>query len=68
MRPPRMAEVSVLQEQKPPDFGNKPAQNVVNYIVTNLQNLLKDNDKEYRRYFLMLELLAENRDLQQQIK
>jgi len=50
------------------DFGGKPEKDIVNYIVKQLQSILKNNESEYRRFLLMLEILAENRNLQQQVK
>ena len=67
---------SLLQQDTPDalvlailcDFKNRPAKDVVHYIVTRLKTLLKDNESGFRRYINMLEILSENRELQETIK
>ena len=49
------------------DFKERPVQDVVNYIVKRLQQLLKDDESGFRNYFEMLETLSENRDLKSNI-
>lgn len=41
----------------------QPAQDMVNYIVLRLRELMGDNERGFRNYFEMPETLAENRDL-----
>jgi predicted transposase/invertase (TIGR01784 family) len=50
------------------DFKGRDAQEMVNYIVLRLQLLLKDDSKQFRDYFTMLDILSDNRDLQPQVK
>jgi len=50
------------------DFGEKSPQTMVNSIVKGLSECCADNDSEYRRYLIMLEILADNRDLKNQVK
>ena len=50
------------------DFKNRPAKDVVHYIVTRLKTLLKDDESGFRRYINMLEILSENRELQETTK
>ncbi len=50
------------------DFQDKPAQQVVNHIVLRLRELTGDDEKRFRRYFDMLEVLSTNRDLKDQLK
>ena len=50
------------------DFKGRPAQDMVNYIVLRLRELLGENESGFRNYFEMLETLAQNRDLQPQIE
>jgi predicted transposase YdaD len=50
------------------DFKGKPTQDMVNYIVLRLRELMGDDESGFRNYFEMLETLAENRDLQPNIK
>ena len=50
------------------DFKNRPAKGVVHHIVTRLKMLLKDDESGFRRYIDMLEILSENRELQETIK
>ncbi len=67
---------SLLQQDSPDalvlailcDFKNRPAKDVVHYIVTRLKTLLKDDESGFRRYIGMLEILSENRELQETIK
>ena len=49
------------------DFKECPVQDVVNYIVKRLQELLQDDERGFRNYFEMLETLSENRHLQPNI-
>jgi hypothetical protein len=49
------------------DFKERPAQDVVNFIVKRLHELLDDNEKGFRDYFQMLETLSDNRQLQSHI-
>ena len=49
------------------DFKERPVQDVVNYIVRRLQELLKDDERGFRNYFEMLETLSENRHLKPNI-
>ena len=49
------------------DFKERPAQEVVNYIVTRLRELSGDNEQRFRNYYEMLKKLADNRDLQIQL-
>ncbi len=49
------------------DFKERPVQDVVNYIVKRLQQLLKDDESGFRNYFEMLETLSENRSLKSNI-
>ena len=50
------------------DFRGKPEQEMVNYIVLRLRELMGEDEKSFRNYFEMLETLAENRDLQPQLE
>ena len=50
------------------DFQDEPAQNVVNFIVKRLKELTGDDEKRFRRYFDMLEVLSTNRDLKNELK
>jgi len=50
------------------DFGSRKPQEVVTYIVHRLRKLLGANERGFRDYIIMLEVLSENRDLQAQIK
>ncbi|OQX11941.1 MAG: hypothetical protein BWK73_16240 [Thiothrix lacustris] len=70
-------DCSVLLQQDTPDalvlailcdFKGQPAQDMVNYIVLRLRELMGDDERGFRNYFEMLETLAENRDLQPNIK
>ena len=45
------------------DFKQRPVQDVVNFIVKRLHELLADNEKGFRDYFEMLETLSDNRQL-----
>ena len=49
------------------DFKERPVQDVVNYIVKRLQELLQDDESGFRNYFEMLETLSENRHLKPNI-
>lgn len=49
------------------DFKQQDKQLVVRKIVQRLYSLLRDNESGWREYFKMLEILSENRDLQQQV-
>lgn len=46
------------------DFKDKSAEVVVESIIFRLHELLQDQDKEFRNYLKMLEILSENRQLQ----
>jgi len=50
------------------DFGDRRPQEVVTYIVHRLRELLGANERGFRDYMTMLEILSKNRDLQTQIK
>ena len=50
------------------DFGGKDPQVMVNSIVQGLSVHCADNESDYRRYLTMLEILADNRDLKENIK
>jgi len=50
------------------DFGEREPQQVVNYIVGRLKELIGTDEKRFREYMIMLEVLSENRDLEQQVK
>ncbi len=50
------------------DFKQQSAHEVVQYITARLRHLLKDDDKGFRNYFSMLEILSENRDLKTEIE
>lgn len=50
------------------DFGDRAPEQVVGYIVRRLKELLGEDDKRFREYMTMLEILSENRDLQAQVK
>ncbi|EIJ36002.1 hypothetical protein [Thiothrix nivea] len=50
------------------DFKGKPEQEMVNYIVLRLRELMGEDESGFRNYFEMLETLAENRDLQTNIE
>lgn len=74
----RTVDCEMLLEQDTPDalvlailcdFRDRPVpvQDVVNYIVRRLHELLKDDERSFREYFEMLETLSENRQLQHTI-
>jgi len=50
------------------DFGDRRPQEVVTYIVHRLRELLGANERGFRDYMAILEILSKNRDLQAQIK
>lgn len=50
------------------DFGDRPMQAVVDHVIRRLRELLADDEKGFRDYLSMLEILSENRDLQSQMK
>jgi len=50
------------------DFGDRKPQEVVTYIVRRLRELLGANERGFRDYMNMLEILSENRDLQAQVE
>lgn len=50
------------------DFKGRPEQEMVSYIVKRLHELFGDNEKGFRDYLSMLEILSENRSLQPHIK
>ncbi len=45
------------------DFKERPVQDVVNYIVRRLNELLQNDERGFRNYFEMLETLSDNRYL-----
>lgn len=47
------------------DFKGKDSQEMVNHITSRLYALLKGDEKKFRDYLIMLNVLSENRDLQQ---
>jgi predicted transposase YdaD len=50
------------------DFGGREPQEVVNYIVRRLSELTGTDEKRFREYMTMLEILSENRNLRPQIE
>ncbi|WML88592.1 hypothetical protein [Thiothrix subterranea] len=50
------------------DFKGRPAEAVVREIGTRLRLLLHNDDRRFLDYFSMLEILGQNRDLEQQLK
>jgi hypothetical protein len=50
------------------DFKGRPEQEMVNYIVLRLRELMGEDESGFRNYFEMLETLAQNRDLQPNIE
>ncbi|WP_165741581.1 hypothetical protein [Candidatus Thiosymbion oneisti] len=50
------------------DFGDRRPQEVVTYIVRRLQELLGTDERRFRDYMTMLEVLSENRDLWAQVE
>jgi len=50
------------------DFKSHSAQEVIQHILKRLKSLLGDDEKEFRRYINMLEVLSENRDLTHAVK
>jgi predicted transposase YdaD len=49
------------------DFGERKAQEVVGYIVQRLKDLLGADERRFREYMLMLEILSENRGLKAEV-
>lgn len=49
------------------DFKERPTQDVVNYIIRRLHELLQEDERGFRDYFEMLETLSDNRQLQANI-
>jgi hypothetical protein len=49
------------------DFGSREPQEVVNYIVRRLRELLGADAKRFREYMAMLEILSENRGLKAKV-
>lgn len=49
------------------DFGDRPPEQVVGYIVRRLKELLGADERRFREYMTMLEILSENRDLKAQV-
>ncbi|WP_295390510.1 hypothetical protein [uncultured Thiodictyon sp.] len=49
------------------DFGGRQPQEVVSYIVRRLKELLGADEKRFREYMTMLEILSENRGLKPQV-
>lgn len=50
------------------DFGERAPQEVVNYIVRRLSDLTGTDEKRFREYMTMLEILSENRNLKSQVE
>jgi len=50
------------------DFKGRPADTVVREIGTRLRLLMHNDDKGFLDYFSILEILGQNRDLEQQLK
>ena len=50
------------------DFKQRPARDVVHFIIHRLQQLTANNEARFREYMRMLEILSTNRDLDQTIK
>jgi len=50
------------------DFGDRKPQEIVTHIVHRLRDLLGTNERGFRDYMNMLEILSENRDLQAQVE
>jgi len=50
------------------DFGDRKPQEFVTYIVRRLWELLGANERGFRDYMTMLEILSENRDLKARVK
>jgi len=50
------------------DFGDRRPQEVVTYIVHRQQELLGADERGFREYMTMLEMLSENRDLKTQVE
>jgi predicted transposase YdaD len=50
------------------DFKDRPAEDIIEYIIRRLYELTQDNGADFRRYFHMLEVLGNNRDLSEKIQ
>jgi len=50
------------------DFGERPPEQVVGYIVRRLKDLLSADERRFREYMTMLEILSENRNLKAQVQ
>jgi len=50
------------------DFGDRQPAEVVGYIVRRLKELLGSDERRFRDYMTMLEILSENRDLKAQVR
>ncbi len=50
------------------DFGDRRPQEVITHVVHRLRKLLGANERGFRDYMTMLEILSKNRDLKAQIK
>lgn len=50
------------------DFKGQDEQQMVNYIICRLYALLKEDERNFQDYLFMLNVLSENRDLQQCVK
>jgi hypothetical protein len=50
------------------DFGDREPREVVGYIVRRLKELLGADERRFREYMTMLEILSENRDLKAQVQ
>jgi hypothetical protein len=49
------------------DFGGRAPREVVGYIVRRLKELLGADERSFREYMTMLEILSENRDLEAEV-
>ena len=50
------------------DFKNKNSKDVIKYIIDKLYEYSKEDSNQYRKYFMMLEILSTNRDLKNEVK
>jgi predicted transposase YdaD len=50
------------------DFGGREPGEVVGYIVRRLHELLADDERRFREYMTMLEILSDNRALRAQVE
>jgi predicted transposase YdaD len=49
------------------DFGDREPAQIVEYIVRRLKDLLGSDERRFREYMTMLEILSENRDLEAEV-